>query len=75
VKYLRDEEGIKKFGNRVKEIRFSKNISQEALAYAAELEYSQISRIERGLINTSLSHILAIAKALEVEPAELFKVS
>jgi transcriptional regulator with XRE-family HTH domain len=72
VKYLRNNDGIIKFGNRVKEIRISKNISQENLAYAAGIEYWQISRIERGIINTSLSHILAIAKALDVEPAELF---
>ena len=57
----------------MKEIRLSKKISQENLAYAAGLEYSQISRIERGIINTSLSQILALAKGLEVEPLELFK--
>ena len=36
------------------------------------MEYSQISRIERGIINTSISHVFAIAKALKVEPSELF---
>ena len=72
MKYLRNEEAIKKLGNRIKEVRLSKNISQENLAYEAEMEYSQISRIERGIINTSISHVFAIAKALKVEPSELF---
>ena len=73
MKYLRDSEGIKKFGERVRKIRLQKKISQENLAYEAGLEYSQISRIERGIINTSISHVFAIASALDVEPSELFR--
>lgn len=72
MKYLRDNEGIFKFGKRIKEVRLSKKISQENLAYESGLEYSQISRIERGVINTSISHVFAIAKALDVPPSELF---
>jgi DNA-binding XRE family transcriptional regulator len=72
VKYLRDENGIKKFGNRVKEIRLSKNLTQEQVAWEAGIEPMQVSRIERGIINTSLSHILALAKALKINPTEFF---
>ena len=71
MKYLRDETGIKKFGRRVKELRLSKNMTQETVAWEAGIEPMQLSRIERGIINTSLSHILAVAKALGVKAKEL----
>ena len=73
MKYVRNEVGIKRFGKRVRQIRIAKNISQENLAYDAEIEYSQVSRIERGIINTSISQVFAIAKALNIEPWVLFK--
>ena len=73
MKYLRNEVEIKHFGKWVRQIRIAKNISQENLAYDAEIEYSQVSRIERGIINTSISQVFAIAKALNIEPWVLFK--
>jgi len=72
VKYLRNTEGIKALGKRIKQIRLQQNLSQEELSYKAEIEYSQVSRIERGVINTSVSQIFAIAKALNIEPYKLF---
>ncbi|MBX9785675.1 MAG: helix-turn-helix domain-containing protein [Chitinophagaceae bacterium] len=48
MNYLRDKDGIKKFGRRVRETRLSKKISMENLAFEAGIEYSQISRIEKG---------------------------
>ncbi|MBK8967283.1 MAG: helix-turn-helix transcriptional regulator [Lewinellaceae bacterium] len=48
-------------------------LSQEALAWKADLELSQISRIERGVINTSVSQLFSIAEALEVPMAALFE--
>lgn len=71
-KYHRDEEFIKKFGLKLKEIRKSKGISQEELAFKCGFELSQIGRIERGTINTSISHVASIAQALEISPSELF---
>jgi transcriptional regulator with XRE-family HTH domain len=38
VKYLRDEIGIQKFGRRVKELRLSKNMTQEDVAWEAGIE-------------------------------------
>lgn len=48
------------------------NLSQEALAWEANIEPMQISRIERGVINTSISQVLNLAKALNIKPGELF---
>jgi transcriptional regulator with XRE-family HTH domain len=70
-KYTRDDNAIKAFGNRLRDVRKEKGISQEELSYLADVEHSQISRIERGVINTSLSQIFQIAKALKIHPKEL----
>lgn len=70
--YKRNDKAIKAFGKRVKEIRKSKDVSQEELAYRCDLELSQIGRIERGVINTSISNVFLIAKALKIEPKDLF---
>ena len=44
----------------------------EALAYAAEMEIRQLGRIEGGEINTTVSTVLAIAKALDMDVHQLF---
>lgn len=44
----------------------------EALANLAEIELSQVFRIETGKINPKLITILTIAKALGISPKELF---
>jgi transcriptional regulator with XRE-family HTH domain len=72
VQYTREEKFIKKFGSNLRKIRKEKGFSLEELAYQSELEYSQVSRIERGIINTSISHAFKLAKALGVEPKDLF---
>ena len=72
MKYYRDEKFIKQFGKKLKEIRLAKKVSQEELAGETGFELSQIGRIERGTVNTSISHISAIAKALNISPSELF---
>jgi len=54
-------------------IRKAKGISQEQLAWDSGFELSQIGRIERGEVNTSISHVSAIAKSLKVKPEELFQ--
>jgi transcriptional regulator with XRE-family HTH domain len=72
LKHLRDDIAIKNFGEKLKEIRQSKGFSQEKLAWEANIEPMQISRIERGIINTSLSQITNLANALKISPAEFF---
>lgn len=63
---------IKKFGNNLRKIRESKKMSMQALADNVNIEYSQISRIERGVINTSINTVNNIAIALEIDIKELF---
>lgn len=60
------------FGINLRKVRESKNMSMQTLAYTVNVEYSQISRIERGIINTSIGLIFEIAIALDVNIKELF---
>lgn len=62
----------KYFGERVREIRKLKGLSQEGLALASELDRSYIGGVERGERNISLLNIQKIADALGVSPRELF---
>lgn len=47
-------------------------MSQEELANTAEIPISQIGRIERGEINTTLVTVKALADALEIKPEKFF---
>jgi transcriptional regulator with XRE-family HTH domain len=71
-KYYRNEDGIKAFGKKLYEIRRAKGVTQEALAYATDLHLSQIGRIERGEVSTSISFVFLFAEVLGVEPADFF---
>lgn len=62
----------KDFGNKVREIRKEKGISQEGLAGLADLDRTYIGGIERGIRNPSLKNIGKIAKALKVKVRALF---
>ncbi|MNK33361.1 anaerobic benzoate catabolism transcriptional regulator [compost metagenome] len=75
VKYLKDEDFIKKFGQKLKQIREGKGISQEQLSLLTEVSQSQIARTELGQVNTSISHASTYAKFLKVNPMELFDFS
>jgi transcriptional regulator with XRE-family HTH domain len=67
VQQVREEEIIAKVGLRIKEIRKMQNLSQSQLAFEAGLTRSQIVRIEAGKINTSVSQLYIISKALDVD--------
>jgi transcriptional regulator with XRE-family HTH domain len=60
-----------KFGERVREIRKEKGLSQEELAHKADLHRTYIGMIERAEKNITLINIEKIANALEVEIATL----
>jgi len=62
----------KRFGDRVRELRLSKGLSQEELAFRVSIHRTYIGGIERGERNPSLKNIAAIANALGVTLSELF---
>lgn len=63
------------FGQRVRELRKSKGLSQEAMAALAGLDRSYMGHIERGEKNITLLKIYQISEALDVEVADLFPIS
>jgi len=60
-------------GRRIRKIREEKNISQQDLAAKCNFEKSNMSRIEAGRVNSTLSTLEKVSKALDVDIAELFK--
>ena len=62
-----------KFGERVREIRVSKNLSQEQLADLANVHRTYIGMVERAEKNITLVNIEKIANALSVNINELIK--
>lgn len=62
----------KRFGKKVRELRLAKGLSQEELAYRADVHRTYLGGIERGKRNPALKNISAIAEALGVSLSELF---
>ena len=58
-------------GNRIRNIRLSKNMAQEKLAEKADLSTPHMSHIETGSTKASLGTIIGIANALDVSVDEL----
>ncbi|MVF12328.1 helix-turn-helix transcriptional regulator [Ketobacter sp. MCCC 1A13808] len=61
------------FGQKVREIRKSKGLSQEALADIAGVDRSYMGHIERGEKNITLTKIYQIAEALNIDASELLE--
>lgn len=63
---------LQKFGDRVRKLRKEKGLSQEELAFKADLHRTYIGMIERAEKNITLINIQKIALALNVELIKLF---
>ncbi len=70
-KYYKDDEALKLIGERIRDIRIKKKISQETLANECEIDYSQVNRMELGKVNFSISYLYRIARALNIDPKDL----
>lgn len=73
VTKIRNDSYLKAFGENVRKLRESKNLSQEELYDLAGLSKNQIGNIERGEVNTTISSAYAISKALGIPTFELFR--
>jgi len=65
------DELLLKIGQSVRYIRIKKNLSQEELAYRAELNINSISTLERGINNIKIKTLYKIAEALNVDIDEI----
>lgn len=61
-----------KVGKRIQELRELKGVSQQDLAAKCNFEKSNMSRLEAGRVNPTLSTLEKIANALEISLSELF---
>ncbi len=62
-----------RFGHRLRELRQALGISQEELAFRAGLHRTYVSSAERGQRNVSLVNLEKLARALEIDIADLFR--
>jgi transcriptional regulator with XRE-family HTH domain len=59
------------FALNLRRLRHAKGLSQEALAYEAEVNRTYVSKLEKGTSYVGLEIIGKLANVLEVQPAEL----
>ena len=60
------------FGKEIEKHRIHQNLSYRQLAQRCDIDHSNISKIEKGEINITLSTILELSKGLKINPKELF---
>lgn len=66
-----DKEILKSVGDKLRQFRISKELSQSMLANDANIPKNQIGRIERGEISTTLTTLNKICKALGIKVKDL----
>ena len=59
-------------GKQIQKLRESKGISQQDLAAKCNFEKSNMSRLEAGRVNPTLSTLEKVANALDITLTELF---
>lgn len=61
------------FATNLRRLRHEKGLSQDDLAYEAEVSRSYLAQLEKGAYFASLKIVGRLAEALGVEPEELIK--
>ena len=61
------------FAWNLRRLRNAKALSQDDLAYEADISRSYLSQLEKGSYHASLKIIRKLAEALKVEPAEFLR--
>ena len=72
VNYKHNQQYCIAFGKQLRKCRQEKGLSMRQLAAEADMEYSQLSKIERGVINTTISTAHALSVALDIPEKILF---
>ncbi|WP_374572471.1 helix-turn-helix domain-containing protein [Phenylobacterium sp.] len=62
------------FGGNVRRLRLERGLTQEQLAFEAQLDLTYVGGIERGRRNPTLLVMVRLAKALGVEVLELVRL-
>lgn len=62
------------FAANLRRLRNAKGVSQDDLAYEADVSRSYLSQLEKGAFYASLNVVGRLAEALGVEPAEFLRL-
>ena len=62
------------FATNLRRLRHAKGLTQDDLAYEAEVSRSYSSQLEKGAFYASLKIVSKLAAVLEIEPSELLKM-
>ncbi len=62
------------FATNLRRLRNAKGLSQDDLAYEAEVSRSYLSQLEKGVFHASLRIIGRLAEVLDIEPSELLRL-
>ncbi|RYY50482.1 MAG: XRE family transcriptional regulator [Chitinophagaceae bacterium] len=73
MQHVKDPALLKKLGNRIREIRKERKLSQLQLAVAMDNHAEQVGRIERGELNVTIGTLQKIAISLNVALADLLR--
>ena len=65
------EKELKRIGQKIKEIRLEKKLTQSSLSSYCDVDIRTIQLIEAGSLNMSLKIFFAISNSLEISPCEL----
>jgi|GEM_PF-171607 len=63
---------LTEFGRNLKKLRTEKNLSYRRMAQLCNVDYSDISKIEKGEVNIQIETAAELARGLGVHPKELF---
>jgi transcriptional regulator with XRE-family HTH domain len=62
------------FAANLRRLRHARGLSQEDLAYEADLSRSYLSQLEKGVFHASIKIIGKLAEALDAEPMEFLRL-
>lgn len=62
-----NEKFLKEFGKHLQKLREEKGLSTRQFAYEAEISHSSVGRLEAGLSNPTMTTLIKISEALNVD--------
>jgi transcriptional regulator with XRE-family HTH domain len=63
----------KRIGNRIRELRLGLKLTQESLAFKAEVDKTYLNEVENGKRNISVVNLEKIIRALDLSIEKFFK--
>ena len=72
-KVMDEQNVLEQIGSRIKDLRISKQMTQDNLAEKCNWDYQYVSRLESGNTNMTIRTIIKLCYALEVRLEDVFK--